>query len=64
MKFKLLSVVAMSVLVWLAAATACGNDGAGNLGTPTTVPKESTRSAGGVRGFHRQASLFNGFPAA
>ena len=57
MKFKLVSVVAMSVLVWLAAGTACGNDGAGNLGTPTTVPKESTRSPAESEGpTDRQAS--------
>ena len=45
MNFKLLSVAALSVLVWLAAAMACGNDGDDNMGTPTTVPQESTPSA-------------------
>ena len=45
MKFKLVSIVALSVLVLLAAALACGNDGADNMGSPTTVPKESTPSA-------------------
>ena len=50
MKFKLLSVAALSVLVLVAAALACGNDGADNLGTPTTVPKESTPPAAGSEG--------------
>ena len=45
MKFKLVSVVVWSVLVLLAATMACSNDGAANMGTPTTVPRESTPAA-------------------
>ena len=45
MNFKRVSVAALSVLVLLAAAVACGTDGADNMGTPTTVPKELTPSA-------------------
>ena len=45
MKFMLVSFVALSVLVLLVAAMACGDDGTDNIGTPTRVPKDSTPSA-------------------
>ena len=45
MKFKLVSIAALSVLVLLAAAMACSNDGDDNLETPATGLKESTPQA-------------------
>ena len=44
-KFKLVSITALSVLVLLAAAMACSNDGDDNLETPATGLKESTPQA-------------------
>lgn len=45
MRFKLVSMAASSVLVLLAAAMACSNDGDDNLETPATGLKESTPQA-------------------
>ena len=50
MKYKLVALVALSVLVLLAAAMACGTDGADNMETSTTVPKESIPSAAESKG--------------
>ena len=45
MKSKLVSIVALAVLLLLAAAIACSNDSDDNVETPATGLKESTPQA-------------------